>query len=373
MSTKKAKSDVKDKKDAAVEGKETEEGKETGEGKETEGAAAAAAATGTNNCVQRPAANVLQNLKELPSNVIQKGAEVLNTVRSCGEGFGSAIPNVFNNITKGINDVADSLNNSRQGSGNPVYKAVLLAVDGVQNKIDHMLLGDMADKDIGAAEVLKNFQNMTTKYRDLVTNPKFKEVIGGLGESYVKVIVSAMDATRPSIGQITDKGKEMLEEIGTKAGTTVGTTATNALKSAIATIPVVGGIIDAVLTLGSLSNNLVSTCKPIAQFAADTGFPMINKGLDARDDMRCKILEMQKQADEALAKLDGDDKGDDKGDKDKGEDKDKDKDIKKGGSGGLRRNKKSKSKKNLNLMLQRKIKKTTQRIRRSLRMFTASG
>jgi len=236
---------------------------------------------------------------------MQKVKGVVHEVKECGRG----LPKVFEdmaegvhktatNMQKGVTDFADTLANVKVGNviyGNAFYKAYLLTVNGIQQKIDRFLLGDMAGKDVDTTQLLEHVRKTSEKFLNIAQHPKFQQVLREMSDNYGKGIVKSMNAAQPGLDRVTTKAQDMMLNTGKRLGSTVGNTAVNVVKSIIAEVPFVGGVIDAIISVGDLTNKILATCGPPVKFVSDVGPPIINGAMDTAEEMKCKLLEIQKK------------------------------------------------------------------------------
>ena len=267
----------------------------------------------TRHCIQKGPveciAGIKNSIKAVPATVLHlaEGAVTgaVREVKHCGTGLPHVMSGVAHGVRdtvytmqKGVVDLADTLANVKVGNvlhANAIYKAYLLAVNGLQQKIDRFFLGDMAGKDVDTTQLLQHIRKTSEKFKNLAKNPKFRKVLREMTDNYSQAVVGSLNAAQPGIDRVTTKAKGIINDTGTRLGSTLGNAASNAIKAVIGEIPAVGGIITGVISIGDLTNKLIDTCLPPAKFLVDVGTPLVNGALDTADDIKCKLLELQKK------------------------------------------------------------------------------
>jgi hypothetical protein len=134
-------------------------------------------------------------------------------------------------------------------------------------------------------------------------DPRFKQVFKEVADDYSKAIVQNLDTAQPAIDRVTDKAEDMLNKVGDRAGTMISNSLVNLVKAVIAEIPLVGGVITGIISLGDLANKAMRTCAPPINFATEVGLPMVNKAADKVQNMQCELIKIQDRITQAMDKL----------------------------------------------------------------------
>lgn len=272
----------------------------------------------TRHCIQRGPAECIKNAQKSVEHAGERALEtakgVAREVKNCGTGLPNVMLGVadsFKTTAKSLVDSINEVNKALSVSGGeaptlfgPVYKAYLLYVSNLQQKIDRAILGDMAGKKIDAKQLLQQIRETSDKYKELASLPEFQKTLREITDNYSKGLVKSLDVAQPAIDRITLKGQQMVEQVGERAGVTAGNAASNFLKAAIGEIPLVGGIIGGIISLGDLSNKVIKTCEPITKFSSEVLLPAGNLTADKLDELKCKWLEIQKKTNDLMKKMD---------------------------------------------------------------------
>ena len=274
----------------------------------------------TRHCIQRGPAECIQHTKEALLGVGERLAQTLGQVVREVKDCGTNLPNLALNVGKNarasadeiilsIERVSQALNKAAPGGPSlfkPVKTMLLLYIQNLQDKLNNALLGDKAAMaaNLDVDKLANQIRQTSERYKELVQSPQFKVLFRDVTDNYSKGLVQSLDAAQPAIDRIGDKMIAMINDVGDKAGTAIGSSLLNVIKSIIAGVPLLGGIVDLLISIGELTNKVVDTCKPPLNFAAEVGIPLVNKTADEIEQLKCEWIKLSEQTSAMMKTLD---------------------------------------------------------------------
>jgi hypothetical protein len=121
-------------------------------------------------------------------------------------------------------------------------------------------LADMPFKDI-APELEKNKQLIQFILNDPVTKKAFQELI----KTYIEFLIELYKLNENEINELLDTFWEGINEFARRSGTGLSNSALNFIETALAEIPVVGGIIDLIISIMRGFNHFMLASSPIIE------------------------------------------------------------------------------------------------------------
>jgi hypothetical protein len=275
----------------------------------------------TRHCIQRGPAECILKTKDallgVGERLAQTLGQVVREVKECGTSLPNLASSVGKNAKASADDIIDSIRRVSQALNQaapyggpslfkPVRTVILLYIQNLQDKLNTALLGDKAAmaQNLDLDKLSTQIRQTSERYKQLVMSPQFKVLFRDVTDNYSKGLVESLNVAQPSIDRISDKFTDMMKDVGDKAGTALGDALLNVLKSVIAEVPLLGGIVDLLISIGELVNKLVSTCKPPLNFAAEVGLPLVNKSADEIEKLKCEWIKLSDQTSSMMKKLD---------------------------------------------------------------------
>ena len=130
------------------------------------------------------------------------------------------------------------------------------------------MLGVDPNSDVGTiAENIKQAEQMAKK---IESTPELKKEVANLVEEGTKVGEDILPDVEDSINKLTDDANNALQDAIENAEDGLKQTGEKALMSAVAEVPVAGGVIDAAITVADSVNEVEKATKPLISNAADT-------------------------------------------------------------------------------------------------------
>jgi hypothetical protein len=246
--------------------------------------------------------------------VANKVGRVITDKVECIGTFTTELPNIIPNMIEKIGDSAshsiDKISASmsklfsefgREVPGYPdifgpfevLYAIIMIKLTNIFSKL---ILGSKANEIMAKAEttnktMAKSMSDSGKKMTKFISSDEFQKVFKEWLTNYVVSLLTTLDIAEDQIKKVTDKIKDILTTLGGNLGKTVGAALINFLKSVIAEIPIVGGIADAIISVGTLANNVVQTCTPIVTKGAGVILPIANllnaKYQKTKSDINC--------------------------------------------------------------------------------------
>lgn len=246
--------------------------------------------------------------------VLSKVGKIVTDKGECISAITNELPNIIPNMIEKIgNSAANSMDKisasmsklfsefGREVPGYPnifgplevLYAIIMIKITNVFSKI---ILGPKANEIMAKPEttnktMAKSMGDSGKKMTKFISSPEFQKVFKEWLTNYVVSLLVTLDIAEDQIKKITDKIKDILSTLGGNLGKTVGAALMNFIKSVIAEIPIVGGIVGAILSIGTLANNVVETCTPIITKGAGVVLPIANllnsKYNKTKSDIKC--------------------------------------------------------------------------------------
>ena len=130
------------------------------------------------------------------------------------------------------------------------------------------VLGVDPNSDIGT--IANQIEKGKTLAKKIENSPELKNEVVGLIKEGAKVGEDILPEVKDSIDQLTRDANKALQKTISKAEDGLTQTGEKALMSALAEVPVAGGIIDAAITVADSVNEVEKATKPLIKNAADT-------------------------------------------------------------------------------------------------------
>ena len=203
--------------------------------------------------------------KELPG-------VVPNMIDKIGASTSGAINNVANSIKNLFNQVSNQEIKGYPDIFGPFEVVYAMIIIKIQNIINKIALGADADKiladpNIKSGELLDKMMRTSKRYKDAVEQAKFRNVFEEWIKNYVDALLKTLDIAQPEIDKINEKLKEIIEGLGDNIGESISHALVNVISGIVSNIPVVGGIVSALLSADELGQEIIKGCAPIAKGA----------------------------------------------------------------------------------------------------------
>lgn len=166
-----------------------------------------------------------------------------------------------------------------------IIKIIGVFSDTIAPVLEEALFGDLANKPWSqVAPIITRIINEKKDYLDEMSrNPEIQAALKEWAEAYATIGIQTMMAVRPSINKMIDEGLQTLSDSGTRATTGVVNLGLNLIEGAVGEIPVAGGIIDVIVALVRGVNNGLNSAAPLIQFGTEaigTGYATTNRMID---------------------------------------------------------------------------------------------
>jgi len=317
-----SKDDAKDSKDDAKDSKDDAKGKGESD------------CNDQNSCVGKGAAAKLsaphikmqgldQMAKDKLHSILKNIWGALNDKTKCVSMIANELPNVVPNMidkignsTSGaIDNVSNSIKNLfKQVSGQeikgypdifgPFEVGYAMIIIKIQNIINQIALGADADKiladpNIKSGELLDKMMRTSKRYKDAAGEAKFRNIFGEWMKNYVDALLKTLDIAQPEIDRINAKLNSIIEGMGENIGESISHALVNVISAIVSNIPVVGGIVSALLSADELGQEIIKGCAPIAKGAGMLG-NVADGVINQANKTTCKISELGKKLEPIL-------------------------------------------------------------------------
>ena len=279
-------------------------------------------------------------------NATDKASNIINFLPDTITAMTDALSNGLNNLANGIGNVGESLNNLSDVDLLPLDGAYATIMNKIQKMAVGVVLGSEGEKELeehakDIPELLAKVLKTSSTFNAMTAHPKFQKIFGEWTRNYADGLVNSLKGAQPNVDKITDQFNKMLDEFSKKTGTTIGNTLVNTINSILAVIPGVGAVISAISAAGTTANNLVQACKPLAEKGAAVA-QIVDATKDKIEEAKCEAYNLKKKLSGITV-------------------------------GGGKKSKHQQQHKHQHKQTQKKIHRTTLRIKRLLARFTRKG
>lgn len=154
-----------------------------------------------------------------------------------------------------LNNSIGSLFNSDEQVGDKLVKIILSLINtGVDLGIDLTLGSGVTEKNIG--DLKNEILNKLIIVKELAKDPLIQEKVGEASKELVSLGLETIEEVEKPLNDIVDRLLEMIAETTNKTVRGTLETARGVAQSALAEIPVVGGLVDLILTAGVAFNRV---------------------------------------------------------------------------------------------------------------------
>lgn len=161
-----------------------------------------------------------------------------------------------------LNNSIGRLFNSNEGVGDKLVKVILSLINtGVDLGIDLTLGPGVTEKNVG--DLKNEILNKLVIVKELAKDPLIQEKVGEASKELVTLGLETIEEVEKPLNDIVDRLLEMISETTNKTVKGTLETARGVAQSALAEIPVVGGLVDLILTAGVAFNR-------VGEFVFDT-------------------------------------------------------------------------------------------------------
>ena len=206
----------------------------------------------------------------------------------------SSIKNLGHSVSSAVNDLVNvSYGRHINGYPNifgPFELVYALGVDKVQGVINSIVLGPSAEFIISNNNLdmlRQKIDERNVLYGKLLHDPSFNAVFSKWMSDYTEHILTTINIAKPEIDKIKKEIKDTIEHFGDDIGRTLSHAAVNVIKTAVANVPVIGGIVHSIISVDTLVRDIEDVCTgPIG-----LGAGVISKGVNAVKREECKLNE----------------------------------------------------------------------------------
>jgi len=238
--------------------------------------------------------------KELP-NVVP------NVINKIGQSSAGAVDNVSNSIKKLFDQVAGQEIKGYPNIFGPFEVGYAMIIIKIQNVINQIALGGDADKiladpNIKSGELLNKMMRTSKRYKDAAQEAEFRNIFGEWFKNYIDALLKTLEIAQPEVDRINGKLSEIIEGMGDNIGKSITHSLVNIISAIVSNIPVVGGVVSALLSADELGQELIRGCAPIVKGAGmmagvvDGVATQINK-------TKCKLNDLGKKIEPILSKI----------------------------------------------------------------------
>lgn len=206
----------------------------------------------------------------------------------CANNYAATVPNLVSGIINSIgesisgtfNKVADSMGNLTNEAVNinlvnPFSYAANQFKKKFQDVFNQMILGDGWEKLLNTekdpAVLAKIIQERSSLMRAAFDDIEFRGGFTKWINNYLDALTSTLEIAKPKINALKKDMEDTVERLGDNIGKTAGHAITNAIVSAISSLPVIGGIVSAINTVSMTAESVANACQePIAKIGGIT-------------------------------------------------------------------------------------------------------
>jgi hypothetical protein len=106
------------------------------------------------------------------------------------------------------------------------------------------------------------------------------------------------------VDRINKELNTIIEGMGDNIGESLSHALVNVVQSAVANVPIVGGIVSAVLSADELGQEIINACKPPIAKGAGIVMPVVNGVNKQIDKTKCQLNDLAKKFEPIMKKLD---------------------------------------------------------------------
>ena len=229
-------------------------------------------------------------VKDLPS--------IAGTViTSMGDSASGALDKITNSIKNLFAEVGDREIKGYPDLFGPFETIYAIIIINIQNIINKIALGEnanqiLADPNMDSKKLFEKMMKTSGRYSDAVKEAKFQGLFKEWISNYISALLKTLEIAQPEIDRINAKIKEIISGMGSNVGESVSEALLNVIKSVISTIPIVGGILQAILAADQLGQQIIKGCTPPIAKGAGIVMPIVNGVNTQIDKLQCTGKEL---------------------------------------------------------------------------------
>ena len=231
-----------------------------------------------------------------------------NIVDKVGKSTAGAFDNVSNSIKNLFDQVSGQEIKGYPDIFGPFEVAYAFVITKIQNVINKIALGEDADKilaspEITSGELLDKIMKNSKMYKDLVKEAEIRDIFKDWMKNYTDALLETLDIAKPEIDRINTEINTIIEGMGDNVGESLSHALVNVVRSAVSNLPVVGGIVSAVLSADELGEEILNACRPPIAKSAGAILPVINGVNKQVDKTRCQLNDLVKKIEPIMEKM----------------------------------------------------------------------
>jgi len=261
------------------------------------------------NNVMKDAWTNLSDKAKCPLYAAEKIPDMMsNIVDKVGKSTAGAFDNVSNSIKNLFDQVSGQEIKGYPDIFGPFEVAYAFVITKIQNVINKIALGEDADKilaspEITSGELLDKIMKNSKMYKDLVKEAEIRDIFKDWMKNYTDALLETLDIAKPEIDRINTEINTIIEGMGDNVGESLSHALVNVVRSAVSNLPVVGGIVSAVLSADELGEEILNACRPPVAKGAGAILPVINGVNKQVDKTKCQINDLVKKIEPIMEKM----------------------------------------------------------------------
>jgi hypothetical protein len=257
--------------------------------------------------------NAWTNLSDKAKCPIYVGKTLPEIIPNMITKIGQSTAGAFNNVSNSIKNLFDQVS-GQEIKGYPnifgpfevAYASVIIKIQNVINKIALGADADkiLADPKIKSGELLDKMMRTSKRYKDAIKDAETRDVFKDWMKNYTDALLETLDVAKPEVDRINKELNNIIEGMGDNIGESLSHALVNVVQSAVANVPVVGGIVSAVLSADQLGQEIINACKPPIAKGAGIVMPVVNGINKQIDKTKCQLDDLAKLFEPVMKKLD---------------------------------------------------------------------
>jgi len=257
--------------------------------------------------------NAWTNLSDKAKCPIYVGKTLPEIIPNMITKIGQSTAGAFNNVSNSIKNLFDQVS-GQDIKGYPnifgpfevAYAAVIIKIQNVINKIALGADADkiLADPKIKSGELLDKMMRTSKRYKDAIKDAQTRDVFKDWMKNYTDALLETLDVAKPEVDRINKELNNIIEGMGDNIGESLSHALVNVVQSAVANVPIVGGIVSAVLSADELGQEIINACKPPIAKGAGIVMPVVNGINKQIDKTKCQLDDLAKLFEPVMKKLD---------------------------------------------------------------------
>jgi len=257
--------------------------------------------------------NAWTNLSDKAKCPIYVGKTLPEIIPNMITKIGQSTAGAFNNVSNSIKNLFDQVS-GQEIKGYPnmfgpfevAYASVIIKIQNVINKIALGADADkiLADPKIKSGELLDKMMRTSKRYKDAIKDAETRNIFKDWMKNYTDALLETLDVAKPEVDRINKELNNIIEGMGDNIGESLSHALVNVVQSAVANVPVVGGIVSAVLSADQLGQEIINACKPPIAKGAGIVMPVVNGVNKQIDKTKCQLNDLAKKFEPIMKKLD---------------------------------------------------------------------